>query len=133
MKTLKFFIGLDRVALIAIAISLAWHLFWTFGAKVSMTPAASGSVKISKVSFSEIGRERGLFSIMPSAGLRTYPERIYTRYLLKEIPLSGKSLDRAPSPRFSEKGIFAANESGIAQYVKESVGSSKLEPEFGIE
>ena len=122
----------DRILIVAIAISLAWHLFWVFGVTVIVAPAKTGAVKFSKVSFLGPILERGALEVRVARGERTFLEKRYLAQISRMAPVIDEAGWYIRPEDLIEKDIHALNGPAVVKAVKEALSASKLEPDYGL-
>lgn len=119
--------------MIAIAISLAWHLFWMFGVRVAVAPRDAWAVKFSKVAFLGPILERGALEVRLARGERTFLEKRYLEIARGMAAVTEEAPAMPSLPDLAESDIYAAVDAELLPLMKEAVSSSKLEPAYGAE
>jgi hypothetical protein len=117
-----------RILVIAIFISLGWHLFWLSAVKIVSAPARTEPVKFSKVSF--------LGPILTKVGVdfRVQPA---SRSFLEKRFASGVSDTRinaavpAGQPAFEGGAPDSSSDRKMSSLIDEAVSGTKLVPDFG--
>ena len=120
-----------RVLLLAIAVSLGWHLFWLSAVKIVSAPGRTEPVKFSKVSFlgpllTRVGME---VRVQPAA--RSLLERRFNAVVAGSTVEPATAGSAPPDARryggSSDEGII---ETRLPGRVDEALAAPKLEPEF---
>jgi hypothetical protein len=125
-------VRIDRILLAAIALSLAWHLFWMFAVKVVVAPENKGGIKFSKVSFLGPILERGALEVRVAHGERAFLEKRYLALAGKMIPLTEETPKAPSAGSLAETDAYASIDARLSRVIKEAVSSSKLEPNYEI-
>jgi len=125
----KRYVFQSQILVLAIFISLAWHLFWLSAIKVVVAPPDKRPIRFSKVSFLGplLTRSAAEIGIAPKA--LTFPEK---RYLAKIRETAGQD-------RRARQAIYAqdyesdiiipkAIDEKLISFIDESLGGQKLEP-----
>ena len=121
-----------RILMIAIAVSLMWHLFWLSAVKIVSSPPPESAVKFSKVAFlgpilAGSGMEvraspasRGLLEIRYRniAGKALYAEEVFTG---------------AQGPEYESRGVPGRADRELLSAIDDAVAGKKLEPDHPVE
>jgi hypothetical protein len=125
-------VRIDKILLAAIALSLAWHVFWMFAVKVVVTPTNKGGVKFSKVSFLGPILERGALEVRVAHGERAFLEKRCLALAGKMMPLVEEPPKAPSAGSLIETDIYASIDAKLTSVIKEAMSSSKLEPNYDI-
>ena len=123
----------DRMLILAIAVSLAWHLFWMFAVNVVVAPKNTGGVKFSKVSFLGPILERGALEVRVAPSQRTFLERRYLAAAGKMVPVIEEEPEMPSADTLAESDIYVSLDAKLAPLIKEAVSASKLEPNYEMQ
>ena len=118
-----------RILMIAVAISLAWHIFWLSAVKIVSSPMLKESVRFSKISF--------LGPILPgvSVDLRAAPaERSFLEKRYNRIAGGAFYKERESAAGISARygGLSALHHASpaLSSVIDEAVSGDKLEPDY---
>lgn len=124
-----------RVFLLALILSLIWHIFWLSVIKVVAASEPKSSVKFSRVSF------LGPILTKDNAGLRVEPKKLsfLEKHYFKTIEIlintdidSGRSL-RDPRDYMPDSGSRPPGEDVMASLVDKAISGQKLEPGYAAD
>jgi hypothetical protein len=119
----------NRVLILAILISAAWHIFWVAAVKVVAAPSKTGAVKFSKVSFLGPILNRAALELRIEPIERSPAEK---RSLLWAQSAAAAGLDslKRDSEEPETNDFYSAGEKGAPSLIKKAVSGPKLEPAF---
>ncbi len=115
----------DRILIIAIVISVVWHIFW-ISITTIVAPKERRPIKFSRVSFLGPILERGALEVRLEPRERSFLEKHY---------LSGIS-GHDVKPNISDQQILYikdfsySHDEGLVDLIEEAVNSSKTEPSY---
>lgn len=121
-----------RILIIAIAASLAWHVFWLSSVKIVSSPAPGSPVKFSKVAF--------LGPILTGAGMEVRASPASRGLLEKRYrDIAGKTfyaedmLTKAPGSKYESRGAPDQVNQKLLTAIDDAVAGKKLEPDYPVE
>lgn len=130
MTTKKIFSPENRILILAVFISLLWHLLWMSVIKIVAKPAGYGPLKFSSVAFlgPASGTAPGEFKLTPRA--LTFLEKRYRDNLMK---IAGDEISKNPVAgryeRYNSVTVPAVPNDGLAAYfIEKALERPKPEP-----
>ncbi len=129
---IKMILSRNRVFILAILLSFAWHLFWLSAIKVVVAPPKRAPVKFSKVSFLGPILERGAIEL----GVRPKERSLLEGRYLNDIgdlaahtmPARSASSEYIPDDR---AGLSI--DRAIAVLIEDALSGTKIEPLCSVE
>jgi len=119
-----------RILILALGVSLLWHLFWLSAVKIVSAPKQHAPVKFSKVSFLGPFLERGAINLRVQPKERAFLEKRYTDLSSGIVgdDTSGEDI----SARKYEPGVNADSltERGLVALIDEALSGAKEEPGY---
>jgi hypothetical protein len=119
----------DRVFIIAIVISLAWHIFWLSAITIVTAPKDARAVRFSKVSFLGPILEKGAFSFDIGPKERSLLEKRFLANVERMDTSAANTAKDAAKMRFDTAG----DDSHMKGLVEEAVRGRKISPGDDIE
>jgi len=120
----------DKAFLIALGISLVWHIMCVASITVVVAPQKKQPILFSKVSFLGPILERGVLSVGLQPSERTFLEKRYAAFIdtsARHLPplVQGDALKKLPAYREESQDTTAR----VARYVEETINVPKVSPE----
>ncbi|MCX5677865.1 MAG: hypothetical protein NTY76_02035 [Candidatus Omnitrophica bacterium] len=121
-----------RILIIAIAISLAWHIFWLSAVKIVSSPMPRSSVRFSKVAFLGPILTGSGMEVRASPASRGLLERRYR-------DLAGKALyaeempSKSPGFKYESRRDPAQADQKLSFAIDDAVAGKKLEADYAAE
>jgi hypothetical protein len=131
--TVKFDMSKYRILAIAVAASVAWHLFWLFAIKIDISPRQTKEVKFSKVSFLGPILDIGAVELRVEPPQRSFLEKRYMGRVAR-IPYGVQESAKDVHPRYdpnASSGII--EERDIPLLINEALDARKSEPAYGTD
>ena len=121
-----------RILIIAIAVSLLWHIFWLSAVKIVSSPMPRSPVKFSKVSFlgpilTGVGME-----VRASPVSRSMLERRY-RKMAGEVFYDEYISGWVPDSKYDGKGPAGGRDQKLSYIIDQAALGEKLEPDYAAE
>lgn len=121
-----------RILIIAIAASLAWHLFWLSAVKIVSGPAPESPVKFSKVAFLGPILTGAAMEVRASPASRGLLERRYRNAAGKTF-YAEEMFIKAQSPEYDSCRDPGRSDQGLSSAMDDAVAGRKLEPDYPVE
>ncbi len=123
----------NRVFIIALAVSLLWHLFWISTIKIISKPGRSGKVKFARVSFLGPILNKGTLELKVRPKDRSFLEK---RYMRAAAGMPDKDIARSATGAFKYKPRLSPQmkyEDKLVDLIDESLSGQKPEPDRAID
>ena len=117
-----------KILIMAIGISLGWHLFWISAIKVVASPVPSKIIKFGKVSFLGPMASRSGMEFKLSPRQRSFLEK---RYLSRLDAVAPEWVSPADS-KYAGYEPESQAENGITGFIENAVAGSKAEPDSAM-
>jgi hypothetical protein len=121
--TAKQIVARNRILIIAVAASLAWHVLWLSVCAI-VAPNVTQPVRFSRVAFLGPILERGVMEVRVTARERTFLENRYLDLIQRSAPET-TPLRRGPVTEDLQSDAFNAR---LVTIIDDTVSGSKLEP-----
>lgn len=121
-----------RILIIAIAVSLAWHLFWLSAVKIVSSPAPKSSVKFSKIAFLGPILGGASMEVRASPASRGLLERRY-RNIAGKTFYEEDAFTKAPGSRYESRKPPDQAYQELLSAIDDAVAGKKLEPDYPVE
>lgn len=129
MTDIKNVFSKNRILIAAIAISLAWHVFWLSAVKIVVAPGASTHVKFSRVAFLGPLLEKGGMELSAEPPARSVLEKRYRDRLEEQANLDNPAEEISVKKYvWQEKDPGFSGEKAFTELIDSAISTQKLEP-----
>jgi hypothetical protein len=121
-----------RVLIIALAISLAGHLFWLSAVKIVSAPAAKSPVKFSKIAFLGPILTRIDMEVRASPAARSLLETRY-RNMAGEMLYGKEMFAKATGSKYEIRDVPGQADQKLLHVIDDVIAGEKIEPDYPVE
>jgi len=123
-----------RILVIALAISLAWHIFWLSAVQIVASPIPKSSVKFSKVAFLGPILARVSMELRASPASRSPLERRYRSAMGEAFCREAAgALHGASDLKYASRTALDRTDRKLLSVIDDAVAGRKLEPDYPVE
>ena len=120
-----------RILMIALAISLAGHLFWLSAVKIVSTPASKAPVKFSKIAFLGPILARIDMEVRASPAERSLLEIRY-RNMMGEMFYDEDRSAKFADPKYESREIPGRADQELSNVIDGVIAGEKIEPDYPV-
>ena len=135
MKRINIIRGIlrDPIFVIALSLSVVWHIFWLSSVKVIVMPEKAGAVKFSKVSFLGPILEKGALEVRMDLGQHSFLEKRCIEMVERYASDNERLTRRKPVKAARGKDFYGLSDNRLSGFIKNAISDSKMEPPYGME